>query len=306
MTKLRTELPITTDEMIIRLDEIRHVVNLFNKQWPLHVVNMTGWKLPIVLIDDSKDRRTIPVTKIVSEEAVNEGVHALRQFDRIRDQDPSTAFRYPSIVYVSKSFTKEVDHINGLKDKLVERMKTLNERQRNVYARRAWPGVSTLQVYRHISCFDETPRKALFSWIGRTVSISRALTADECIDSIKRTETMVPSAIKADDWKAYIKKEIMDVKSLDSSSGEFIKMRPVAPHPRLMLYMDECVEKASHVVFANIPTFVLAPEGSSTEACNIVDLKEFDFSTIQKRKKRKDAKKYTPVVPRLFLYFRPF
>lgn len=288
---------ITVDEMISRYEDIRAAVKTLNTLWPTKVVKALSWQIPITLAGEEK-KDIIEVNKLEAEQSIKATKRAFAQFQRDPYQDPSTVMRHPGLIFLSEigQVKQQVKHINELKDTLVKRMHTLNERARNTHVKMAWRGVSALQLYRHITAVDYAPRKALFSWEGRTTSISRPYSKEEFIEIIRKTKDMCPAHVAPEDWDDILRKEILAIQST-SSNGDLVRMKPVAPHPRLLLY-GTSAPKATHTIFSNIPTFV-----QQADNCVINELTDFDFNKTSKRKKKRV---FIPIVERLNIYFRPF
>ena len=290
---------ITIDEMVSRYNQIKNAVKTLNTLWPDKIVRAMSWQIPLALVEN-KDQKieTIDVTPLNNEQSIQASLKAFAQFNRDPYQDPGTVMRHPGLLFLSEigEVKQQVEHINALKDELVTRMHTLNARARNTHVKMAWRGVSALQLYRHITAVDYAPRKALFSWEGRTTSISRPHSKEEFIEIILKTKDMCPAHVSPLDWDDILRKEILYIQSVQEN-GDLVRMKPVAPHPRLLLYKTTDV-KATDTIFSNVPTFVkTAPD------CTIVELTSFDFSkTTTRRKKRV----FIPIVERLNMYFRPF
>ena len=115
----------------------------------------------------------------------------MSQFQRDPYQDPSTVMRHPGLLFLSET---------GQVKQQVKRMHTLNGRARNTHVKMVWRGVSALQRYRHITAVDYAPRKALFSWEGRTTSISRPHSKEEFIEIIRKTKDMCPAHVASSDY----------------------------------------------------------------------------------------------------------
>lgn len=297
MTEEQTK--ITINEMVELYQEIREAANVLNTLWPARVVKAISWHIPIALVEDRDQKaETINVTALTDEQSISSGLKAFKQFKREPYQDPSTVMRHPGLFFLSEigRVKQQVEHINTLKDELVTRMHTLNERARNTHVKMAWRGVSALQLYRHITAVDYAPRKALFSWEGRTTSISRPHSKEEFIEIIRKTKDMCPAHIAPSDWEDILRKEILAIQSAQQG-GDLVRMKPVAPHPRLLLYQTADV-KATHTIFSNVPTFV-----KESPDCAIVELTSFDFNKTSTRRKKRV---FIPIVERLNMYFRPF
>lgn len=289
---------ITIDEMITRYGEIREAVKTLNLLWPDRVVKALSWQLPITFAGEEKKPDIIEVKLLEAEQSIYVAQKAFGQFKRDPYQDPATVMRHPGLLFLAEvgEVKQQVEHINALKNELVKRMHTLNERARNTHVKAAWRGVSALQLYRHITAVDYAPRKALFSWEGRTTSISRPHSKDEFIEIIKKTKDMCPTHVAQSDWDDILRKEILNIQSI-GEGGDLVRMKPVAPHPRLLLYKT-FDPKANHTIFSNVPTFVKeAPE------CKVVELSNFDFNKTSKRRKKRV---FIPIIDRLNMYFRPF
>jgi hypothetical protein len=294
---MRKQPVIAINEMTIRYKEIQDAIKTLNLLWPGRVVEALSWKIPITLVGEEK-ANIIKVTPFKAEESIHASLSVFSQFKRDPYQNPGTVMRHPGLLFMSEigEIKQQVEYINALKDKLVERMHTLNERARNTHVKAAWRGVSALQLYRHITAVDYAPRKALFSWEGRTTSISRPHSKEEFIEIIRKTKEMCPIHVSPTDWEDILRKEMLAIQNVQTG-GDLVRMKPVAPHPRLLLYGTQD-SKATHTIFSNVPTFVKA-----SPDCKIVELSNFDFTKIRKRKKKRV---FIPIITRLNMYFRPF
>ena len=284
----------SVEELIERKEKIVGLISQFNHYWPQYSQSAIVWKTPLMLEQVAPD--AIQIEPLSTEQAIQETKKFLLGFSRKNAQHPATVSRLPGIIRLSQSCYEPIAEINAHKDYLRERMETIHPRTRPKYVKLAWPGVSALQLYRHINAPYSTKRKVLFSWIGHTTSSTRT-TRDKMLDFVTLSRALVPTGVSVEHWNIVIDKEIELLASL-APTTHLILRKLVAPHPRVMLYHGQ-EKQPTRTYGANLPLFI--PDNPTMEVRELVN---WDRKKALLRKRRKDTLPLTPIIPRIYLYMR--
>lgn len=247
-------------------------------------------------------KKVIP-QPLVGQEAWDIGVEALSKFYRDEKQHPSAPYRLPGILYVDNldSLLPLIEEINTEKRALKDMFGELDVTKRRRFTVKTLPGVMLLQLYRPIEFYQKPIRRAVFSWVS--TSSSSKVSAQEVMTRINREmESLLNEGIfpgengTTEEWLDILNK---DLKRLESYIGQdtLRLYRPVAPHPRLMLfdYTESELIKPVRTYHANIPVLI-----GGDQEFSLRSLPEFD--AMRAHKERKDKKQKTPVIPRYFLF----
>jgi hypothetical protein len=284
----------SVEELIERKEKIVALTSQFNYQWPQYCQSAIVWKAPLMQEQVAPD--AIQLERLEAELAIDETKKFLLGFSRKSLQHPATVTRLSGIIRLSQNCYEQVAEINAYKDYLRERMETIHPRTRPKYVKLAWPGVSALQLYRHIIAPYSIKRKVLFSWIGHTTSSTRT-TRDKMLDFVALSRALVPTGVSIEHWNIVIDKEIELLSSL-APTAHLILRKLVAPHPRVMLYHGED-KQPTRTYGANLPLFI--PDDPMME---VRELANWDRKKALLRKRRKDTLPLTPLIPRIYLYMR--
>lgn len=284
----------TINELIERKEKIEALIYQFNRQWPQYCTSATVWKIP--LMEEQIAPNVITLETLEAEQAIKATQEMLLCFIRKETQHPATVIRLAGIIHLKQSVYATVAEINAHKDALRERMQTIHPRTRPKYVTLAWPGVSALQLYRHIIAPYSTKRKVLFSWVGHTTSSTRT-TRDKMIEVVRLSRALVPTGVSLHHWNIVIDKEIDLLASLASNAHLILRKR-VAPHPRIMVYHG-LENQPTRTYGANLPLFI--PDDPAME---VRELRNWNRKVALQRKRRKDTLPITPLIPRIYLYLR--
>ncbi|SFL25495.1 DNA replication terminus site-binding protein [Azotobacter beijerinckii] len=265
----------------------------FNLAWPDHVVSGMVWRLP--LLTEQRTPDTIQVERLLGQEAVDATRKALVEFERDLGQAAGTVMRLPGYFTVGESLLEQVRQINALKDELAATIEKLRLELNLVPAarprlmRRALGAkFNTKQLLRHIQCFDGSPRLITFTWAGHTTATGRV-----SVDKVR--ETLLANAearASREGLQLEETPEFLELRTLASMADTEVlaKRRPVAPHPRALLWFTDS-SRYDAMVHANLPVFVRAGNLPS----EVTELKNFDRNARQA--KRFDQKRRIEVLP---------
>jgi hypothetical protein len=284
----------TIEELIERKEKIEALIYQFNLQWPDYCQSAVVWKMPFMVEQVAPD--AISLEMLEGNHAIKETQKILLSFSRKETQHPATVIRLAGIIRLTHRVYEQVAEINAHKDGLRERMQTIHPRTRPKYVTLAWPGVSALQLYRHIIAPYSSKRKVLFSWVGHTTSSTRT-TRDKMIEVVRLSRALVPTGVSIHHWDIVIDKELELLASL-APSAHLILRKLVAPHPRIMVY-HELDNQPTRTYGANLPLFI--PDDPAME---VRELGNWNRKTALQRKRRKDTLPITPIIPRIYLYLR--
>ncbi|MCK5810158.1 MAG: hypothetical protein KAH00_03670 [Cocleimonas sp.] len=289
-------LTLSIDELIERKRKIETLIRQFNLQWPEHCLSAIVWKTPVM--EDQLAPESISLERLVAEQAIQATKQSLLRFNRKESQHPATVTRLPGIIRLTENAYEQVAEINAYKDELRQCLQPIHPRTRPKYVKLAWPGVSALQLYRHIAAPYSTKRKVLFSWIGHTMSSTRT-TRDKMLEFVRLSRALVPTGVSIEHWNIVIDKEIDLLASL-APTAHLILQKRVAPHPRVMVYHQQ-EKQPTRTYGANLPLFI--PDDPTME---VRELMNWDNEVSLRRKRRKDKLPSIPLIPRIYLYLREF
>lgn len=258
------------------------------------IADAVAWDLPI-LSDPVAPDCVNPVARRI--ERGNDLASILGNIYYQPGQHPATVARHPGYVLLNQvddAFFYAVDALNAAKDDLHARIKQIPVGSRAPFARQAFPGVSMLQVYRHVFAYENCPRQLLFTWAGNTAA-SRRLPRQEVIELIRGSRFSAPEHIEPGDWLSVIDAELRQIDNLPADT-HFALRKLIAPHPRLMVYFTERPRHDLNL-HANLPVFFACRDRPLPV---IKPLKPFDRD--QRYAARKDRKAWRPIIERIGLF----
>ena len=273
----------------------------FNATWPSAVVHAQVWLLPIN--KEPKGQTKITPMELVGEPAIEAAKKAILQFEQEEGQHPSTVMRLPGWIGVSQSVLEYAREANAARDRFLEVLaqETASMNLKSLSKGKHLRSILKLpivikQIERHIQGFEGVPRRILFTWAGKTA-------APESIpvkDVIEKIETQLADAVaKADmDKELNLRLELKALGFLDAKA-ELHRYRPIAPHPRVMLYFSKS-PRYDAMPHANLPIFVSLDEKQPWPRVDA--LEEFDAENAQAE--RSDKVPRQEIIPRLGLYLK--
>ncbi|TWI52466.1 DNA replication terminus site binding protein [Pseudomonas duriflava] len=281
--------------------EMLEAQRTFNSLWPSAVVHAQVWLLPINR--EAKGLTQITPHELVGEPAIEATKKAILQFEQEEGQHPSTVMRLPGWIGVSGSVLEAAREANAARDRFLHvlaedaRSMNLKSLSKGKHARTALKLPLVIkQIERHIQVFEGVPRRILFTWAGKTA-------APESIpvkDVIEKVELQLAEAVaKADmDKERGLRMELKALGFLDSKA-ELHRYRPIAPHPRVMLYFSKS-SRYDAMPHANLPIFVSLDEKQPWP--KVDPLEAFDAE--QAQAERSDKVPRQEIIPRLGLYLK--
>ncbi len=280
--------------IIEAFDRLTESLEDFNTFWVSNAVCGQVWKLP--LSPDGKALTRINPEPVHGDEALALAADAVRRLHRLPEQFPTTVFRLPGWVAVNADLRATVDTINAAKQHLRAVMRKIDQRRRAEIAAATLPGVSLLQAYRKIDFFDQTPVRLLWSWAGHTTA-HRRIRAGEVAKSIEDARRHRVTGMPPEEWQANLDRELQ-VLSAFVPSTPLLYRRTIAPHPRVMVYLQPGPRYAA-MLHANLPLFFRAEKDKKLP--DIDPLGPYDHDVRQKP--RRDRRRLIPLIERLDLYF---
>jgi hypothetical protein len=273
----------------------------FNATWPSAAMHAQVWLLPIN--KEPKGQTKITPMELIGEPAIEAAKKAILQFEQEEGQHPSTVMRLPGWIGVSRSVLDVAREANAARDHFLDvlaqetasmNMKSLSK-GKHLRSLLKLP-IVVKQIERHIQVFEGVPRRILFTWAGKTA-------APESIpvkDVIEKIETQLADAVaKADmDKERNLRLELKALGFLDTKA-ELHRYRPIAPHPRVMLYFSKS-PRYDAMPHANLPIFVSLDEKQPWPKVDV--LEEFDAE--QAQAERSDKVPRQEIIPRLGLYLK--
>ena len=252
----------------------------FNRVWPTRAQDAGMFELPAYARDKRRDLvpDTIAPVYLQGKSAIALAQQAVKQFKRRSYQNPLSVIRFPGWVSTTQTLIDEINIINELKEGLQETIKLIepDDAARIHLTRRLFPGVSMLQVYRSIACHHEPVDRLEFTWSPMTMA-TRKLDKSKTIQQLETSLAKSPPAEfeSRATWRAVVEKEIRDIVNL--GNGELVQRKPIAPHPKVMVYFREGrdtlpVNKYDAIHNASLPIFIRADESLS-----VSPLKTFVF-----------------------------
>ena len=281
-----------------QFDALVDAVESFNHWWTDHALDSEAYVLHTVSNEDQPDRASssasIDVERLQGRRAVEPIANMIKQFERVEGQVPGTVLRLPSLVVVDGLDRRRLHRLNVRKDALREAIAAAVPAgiQRDRFCRRLFPGVSMLQVYRHLPFSDEIshPQRVAFTWSPVTVS-TKVLDAGEVLTLFDEREKVA----RMEQQEAVLD-AIAIARRLVATlpkSHSIVRRKPVAPHPRVTVFGTSRVK---HMLHANLPLFLPA-------ACRDIPVTELtSFDPNCRRKIRSDRKKVWPILESLNLY----
>lgn len=269
-------------------------ISSLNERWPDFVLNAEAWALPI--LQEQETPKSIEPVHHTADEAILLARKALAQFDRHPTQHPATVMRLPGWILLSEDLVTHFEQVNQMKDDLKSLVQQKPPGSRAALTRELFPGISMLQAYRHIFAYRNCPRQIIFSWAGHTTS-SEETTVRDVMEIIEESRLLPPSHLDIDEWNGVIDNELR-ILATWSDSTPLLYRKPIAPHPRAMLYFSDS-SRHDAMVHANLPIFLTCAPGNKP---TVKGLGVFDYD--KRSAKRKDSQQLVAVIERLGLYAR--
>jgi len=273
----------------------------FNSEWTSKVVAAQVWTLSIKATAQS----TSVITPIFLEgqEAIEASKKAISQFEKEETQHPGTVVRLPGWIGVHTSVLASARAANRARKSFLELLGTevektnLKTMSKGKFVRSALKVQVVLkQIERRIQVFDGTPRRILFTWAGNTAAPETVALSTV----IEKLQIQLEDAIRDGDLPKEQQRQ-MELRALNGLSSDTLmhRYRPIAPHPRVMLYFGEGA-RYDAMPHANLPIFVVMDEKAPWP--RVDGLGTFDPD--KARRLRSDKATRYPVIPRLDLYLQ--
>lgn len=256
-----------------------------------HVVSI----LPIR--EDASPLLEVPVHHKKGVDAWNMSMDCYAQFYRLEHQHPMACLRAPGILYVENLSEVQVHvaRLNQAKKALKALITSIDSGKRNKLVSSTLPGVIWLQVYRKIEVFSEPVRTFVFSWVNTTSS--KKISLQEVVALVDRDiELRKNGAVHLLDIPEFILERERKMLLKLSAGAVLRQCRPIAPHPRLMVFKEGGGRKADLTYHANLP--LISGYDSKAKITLLSAFKKNDRVPA----KRKDSKSKTLLIPRLNLY----
>jgi len=288
---VRLQIRETYDALVSRVEKM-------NDFWRAHANDAIVYQLPIIR-GDGGDAPEVPAqiepNVIVGEQAVRMAAQSLGQFQRDPEQHPGTVWRLPGVVFLNEPIGEIIDSINQVKDALHLLIKLFPEGSRATITRPMMPGVSMLQVYRHIHFSDRVPHRLSFTWAGHT-TLTKTMRPDQAIAFLNERKSIVPADYDCEKWESIIEFQKKQINQ-PPMNAEIKLRRYLAPHPRLMLFYDgnTAYDKMYH---ANLPIFVYAPNG--TKSFKVSHLTQYERA---KRRGPRKGYRHVDLIEKLNMYW---
>ena len=140
-----------------------------------------------------------------------------------------------------------------------------------------------LQVYRTIACHHRPVARLEFTWTPMTMA-TRPLDKAKVIQQLETSLTQSPPSEfeNKNTWRAVVERELSDIIAL--KEGDLVLRKPIAPHPKVMVYFSEdggerSDNKYDEIHNASLPLFI-----RSDRSLVVSDLKTFYFDRARKPK----------------------
>ncbi|APC19387.1 hypothetical protein BLL42_26975 (plasmid) [Pseudomonas frederiksbergensis] len=273
----------------------------FNSEWMSKVVAAQVWVLPIKATAQSSNAIT-PIM-LEGQEAIEASSRAMAQFEKEETQHPGTVMRLPGWIGVHTSVLASARAANRARQSFLDLLDTetqksnLKTMSKGKYARTVLKVQVVLkQIERRIQVFDGTPRRILFTWAGNTAAPEMVALSTV----IEKLQMQLEDAVRAEDLPKEQQRR-MELRALSGLSQDAVmhRYRPIAPHPRVMLYFGEGA-RYDAMPHANLPIFVVMDEKAPWP--RVDGLGTFDPE--KARRLRSDKATRQPVIPRLDLYLQ--
>ena len=261
-------------------EALNQAVSQFTRTWPSLFNDIRMYEIPAY--PRHKRRNLVPdeITPIQQngKVAVELAKRSLKQFKRTSYQNPLSVIRFPGWVSTTQAVIDDIAIINELKNGLQETIKLLepDEAARIALTRRLFPGVSMLQVYRTIACHHRAVSRLEFTWSPMTMA-TRPLDKCKVIQQLEfsLTQSPPPEYENKHTWRAVVERELREIIAL--GEGDLVLRKPIAPHPKVMVYFGEDEEERSDNKYdeihnASLPLFI-----RSDHLLTVSDLKTFYF-----------------------------
>lgn len=242
---------------------LEQAVGQFNRRWPSCVERCEVYALPAYA--RNKQRMLVPDAivphTLTGQDAIARVRTALKQFKRDRDQNPLSVLRFPGFVSLRQSALDDIAIINELKKELQLVLQLLEPEEvaRVRLTRRLLPNIAMIQVYRQIYVYDEPVQKIQFTWSQASHS-TKKLDRDRAVDQLEVAKRLPPPPEFSDraQWQPVLDREIQRLQEVDPT--HLVVRRPVAPHPKVMVYFDDEYAQAGsrhdRMHTASLPVFV--------------------------------------------------
>ena len=279
---------------------LKEALASFDDTWPALIEDGVVWRLP--LLAEQKTPDFIPVERLVGEDAVSAARQAFIEFKRDIGQAPGTVMRLPGFFVLNQSVLDQVRHINQLKDELIEaveitrlELNLVKSARPRILRSALGPGLSMMQLSRHIQVFDAPPRLIVFTWAGHTAGAEkvRVGAVRELLRSRAQTQASAANCPIEQTPAALEARVIANMADQDVLH----RYKKLAAHPRVMLWFSEKT-RYDAMVHASLPIFVRASD--SGDKAKLRELGDFDSN--ERQAERPDRKPRIAVIPRMNLY----
>lgn len=273
----------------------------FNSEWTSKVVAAQVWTLPIKATAQSAS--VITPIFMEGQEAIEASKKAISQFVKEETQHPGTVVRLPGWIGVHTSVLASARAANRARQSFLELLGTevqktnLKTMSKGKFVRSALKVQVVLkQIERRIQVFDGTPRRILFTWAGNTAAPETVALSTV----VEKLQIQLEDAIRDGDLPKEQQRQ-MELRALNGLRSDAVmhRYRPIAPHPRVMLYFGEGA-RYDAMPHANLPIFVVMDEKAPWP--RVDGLGTFDPD--KARRLRSDKATRHPVIPRLDLYLQ--